>query len=454
MKKFLALILFAVLTVSFAVMANAAVGTVVYATKIDHEPNMDEDSAFIDESWGEPAIVINSSSPNTNLVYYWREDNQDMDRGYWEANKLYLGGLKPEDNDVELYYLWDSKYFYFGMKTRDVNPSGGEPYWMGDGFMFYLFPLGGISLDATLEEMNEFYNTNFTIYNFMATLDTSDWDHVSANAASSCASEVFVADDGYLYAYVKIPLMNIGLNPKTNLHGMEMAHLFQRISSISYEDLGYAGWLFWGGFEVCHLNTVVLVDPAQGEVQVDIHTFEEETDVPETGAPETDAPETDAPETDAPETDAPETDAPETDAPETDAPETDAPETDAPETDAPETDAPETDAPETDAPETDAPETDAPETDAPETDVPETDAPETDAPETDAPETDAPETDAPETDAPETDAPETDAPATDAPVATPAEPEKKGNTGLIIGIVAAVVVVGAVVGIVLGKKKK
>ena len=109
MKKFLALILFAVLTVSFAVMANAAVGTVVYATKIDHEPNMDEDSAFIDESWGEPAIVINSSSPNTNLVYYWREDNQDMDRGYWEANKLYLGGLKPEDNDVELYYLWDSK---------------------------------------------------------------------------------------------------------------------------------------------------------------------------------------------------------------------------------------------------------------------------------------------------------------------------------------------------------
>jgi len=32
--------------------------------------------------------------------------------------------------------------------------------------------------------------------------------------------------------------------------------------------------------------------------------------------------------------------------------------------------------------------------------------------------------------------------------------EKKGNTGLIIGIVAAVVVVGAVVGIVLSKKKK
>ena len=457
MKKIIALLALVMMLAGLAVAANAAVGTVVYATKIDHEPNMEEDSAFIDESWGEPAIVVNSSTPNTDLVRFWREDNANMDRSLWEANKVYLDQLRPEDNDVELYYLWDNKYFYFGMKTRDTNPSGGEPYWMGDGFMFYLFPLGGISLDATLEQMNEFYNTNVSIYNFMATLETNDWDHISAYGAANCASEVFVADDGYLYGYVKIPLVNIGLNPKNDLHGMELAHIFQRISSISVEDYGYAGWLFWGGFEVRHLNTVVLVDPEQGDVEVDIHTFAEETDVPESEIPETDAPETDAPETDAPETEAPETDAPETDAPETQAPETQAPETDAPETDAPETDAPEIDVPETEAPETEAPETDAPETDAPETDVPETDAPETDAPEPDAPETDAPETDAPETDAPETDAPATDAPVADtpetnAPVADPVP--KKNNTGLIVGIVAAVVVVGAVVGIVVGKKKK
>ena len=439
MKKIITLLALVMLLVSLSVAVNAAVGTVVYATKIDHEPNMEEDSAFIDESWGEPAIVINSSSANTNLVRYWREDNEDKDKSEWEANKAVLSLVEPEDNDIELYYLWDDKYFYFGMKTRDVNPSGGIQTWRGDGYMFYLFPLGGISLDATLEQMNVFYNTNVSIYNFTATLDTSDWDHVPSNGAVNCANELFAAEDGYLYAYVKIPLINLGVNPKNDLHGMEMAHIFQRISSLSVVDGGYAGWLFWGGFEVRHLNTVVLVDPAQGEVQVDIHTFDEETT---------------APETDAPETEAPETDAPETEAPETEAPETDAPETDAPETEAPETDAPETEAPETDAPETEAPETDAPETDAPETDAPETDAPETDAPETDAPETDAPETDAPETDAPETDAPETDAPATDAPAATPAEPAAKNNTGLIVGIVAAVVVVGAIVGIVVGKKKK
>ena len=446
MKKIFALVMMAVLMISFAVAANAAVGTVVYATKIDHEPNMEEDSAFIDESWGEPAIVINSSTPNTDLVRFWREDNMNMDRNLWETNKAYLEQLQPEDNDVELYYLWDNKYFYIGVKTADVNPSGSESYWNGDGIMFYLFPLGGISLDATLPEMNEFYNANVAIYNYMATLDTTDWDHVAANAAANCASEVFVAGDGYMYAYVRIPLVNIGINPKTNLHGMELAHNFQRISSISFEDYGYAGWLFWGGFEVCHLNTVVLVDPAQGEVQVDIHTFAEESEVPESEVPETDAPETDAPEIEIPETDAPvvETEAPETEAP-------------AVETDAPETEAPvvETEAPETEAPvvETDAPvvETEAPETDAP---VVETDAPETEEPveETHAPETDAP---AVETEAPETDpvAPETNAPETQAPV-VPAEPAKKGNTGLIIGIVAAVVVVGAIVGIVLGKKKK
>ena len=56
------------------------------------------------------------------------------------------------------------------------------------------------------------------------------------------------------------------------------------------------------------------------------------------------------------------------------------------------------------------------------------------------------------TEAPATEAPATEAPATEAPKAE--EPVEKNNTGLIIGIVAAVVVVGAVVGIVLGKKKK
>jgi len=441
MKKIITLIMIAVLMISFAVMVNAATGTVVYATKVDEAPNMEEDTPFIDESWGEPAIVLNASSENVEFFKQFTEDNPFIKDSYWEANKATLMLIEPDDGDVELYYLWDSKYLYFGMKTPDSTPSGHVEAYKGDGFQFWLSPLAAINqnyVQSRIHEDNpldEFYNANQSLYDFFASLDSSDWDAISGGAAAACDFEVYIHDDGYMYAYVRIPLVNIGLNPKADNHGVELATALLRVSSKGVEDLGYAGWLAWGKYfyetKLDTLNTIVLVDPAQGEVNVD-------TTPVETTAPETDAPETDAPETDAPETDAPETDAPETDAPETDAPETDAPETDAPETDAPETDAPETDAPETDAPETDAPETDAPETDAPETDAPETDAP-------------VVETDAPETDAPVV---ETDAPATDAP-ATPAEPvAEKNNTGLIIGIVAAVVVVGAIVGIVLGKKKK
>ena len=52
MKKLLSLIMISVLMIAFAATVNAAVGTVVYATKVDEAPNMEEDSAFIDESWG------------------------------------------------------------------------------------------------------------------------------------------------------------------------------------------------------------------------------------------------------------------------------------------------------------------------------------------------------------------------------------------------------------------
>ena len=47
----------------------------------------------------------------------------------------------------------------------------------------------------------------------------------------------------------------------------------------------------------------------------------------------------------------------------------------------------------------------------------------------------------------------TEAP-TEAPTTAPVEEPAESNTGLIIGIAAAVVVIGAVLAIVLGKKKK
>ena len=449
MKKILTLIVAAVLMISFAVVANAAVGTVVNATKVDEAPNMEEYTAFIDESWGEPAIVITEDSPNSALYKFYQDANPNVMSAYWRENRDRLMLIEPEGGYMELYFLWDSKYLYVGVKTPDENPCGASTQvWHGDGVQFWLQPLEAILtsgkayegvFDAEKNsngEQDPWYWGMLSQAGFMWTLDNTDYEYHAGYAAESCEYRITI-EDGFMHAAIQIPLVNIGLNPKTDNHGTELGIALYRISSISYDDRGQAGMFCWGkylnyvpGLE--SFNTIVLVDPAQGDVSVDV--------------------ETEAPETDAPETEAPETDAPETEAPETEAPETEAPETEAPETEAPETEAPETDAPETDAPETDAPETDAPETDAPETDAPETDAPETDAPETDAPETEAPETDAPETDAPATDAPETDAPATDAPAATPAEPAKN-NTGLIIGIVAAVVVVGAIVGIVLGKKK-
>ena len=70
MKKLLTLIMVAVLMISFAVVANAAFGTVVEAQKVAKAPNLEE----IDESWGDPVVTgITSATPNTWLWKYWNE---------------------------------------------------------------------------------------------------------------------------------------------------------------------------------------------------------------------------------------------------------------------------------------------------------------------------------------------------------------------------------------------
>ncbi|MBR5252832.1 MAG: hypothetical protein IKV39_03035 [Clostridia bacterium] len=393
MKKILPIIMLVVLLFSLAAFVSAE-RTVVYATKVDKAPNMEADTPFIDESWGEPAIVINSSSPNTELYKFWYKENPHIGDDYWGSNGAVASLLEPEDNDVELYYLWDSKYLYFGMKTLDSEPSGFVMPYMGDGFQMWLSTFALLNGQEYAQssyqenELDDLFYANHNNCDYYVTLDTSDWDSHCGAAAAVCDNEVWVDDDGYLYAYVRIPLANIGLNPKADNHGVELATALLRISSRDVMDRGYSGWLAWGKYfyetKVDGMNKIILIDPAQG--MPDVETPETEAPVVETEAPETEVPETEAPETEAPETEAPETDAPETEAPETEAP------------------------------------------------VVETEAPETEAPETEAPETEAPETSAP---------------------TTPAEPAaEKNNTGLIIGIVAAVVVVGAVVGIVLGKKKK
>ena len=59
MKKIISILAFVMLLACLSVAVNAAVGKVVYATKVDQAPNMEEDSAFIDESWGKS---VNHSS--------------------------------------------------------------------------------------------------------------------------------------------------------------------------------------------------------------------------------------------------------------------------------------------------------------------------------------------------------------------------------------------------------
>ena len=474
MKKILPLIALVLMMICLTVAANAAFGVVVEANKVDEKPNMEE----IDESWGEPVLAgITSASENTYLWKYW---NETIDTCYGEGPGTGPNGrvtCEPEDLPIDLYLCWDSKYLYFAIDVQDESISGNTNRHRGDGVQLWVQPaeIANPTVGPEDNGADDMIGHEFSYYEYLWTLDSSDWDCHAQNAAESCDYYINPELEGRWQAMIAIPWLNLGYGKGQPTAGTEVAIAFLRVSSrievngIYGLDEGYSGGLCWGKFLADtntygktneSLNTIILQDPAN---PVDIPTAD--TTAPETEAPETEAPETTAPETEAPETEAPvvETEAPETEAPvvETEAPETQAPETEAPETEAPETEAPETEAPETEAPETEAPETEAPETEAPETEAPETEAPETEAPETEAsddqpaaPPEDTPVEDMPTPDTPETEAPATEAPETSAPT-TPAEPAaEKNNTGLIIGIVAAVVVVGAVVGIVLGKKKK
>jgi len=438
MKKLITLILVAVLMISFAVVANAAVGTVVKANKVDKAPNLDE----IDESWGEPVITVTSDTPSAELYKYWNEYRDTAGYEHEGTGPNGRQSIQPENNPFDLYVCWDDKYIYVGITSPDHEICGSVEAWRGDGVQFWLQPLEaltkagrthtglyGMNEGMTEEKMLEYYNTYRSMCCYYWTLDFDDYSVSSADAAAECEKTLFIEDD-LMQATIRIPLTNFGLNgKKTNLHGTELGTAVIRSSSKSSFDEGYAGWLSWGKYfdygTAESMNTIVLVDPAQGDV---------------------------TPSTEAPATEAPATEAPATEAPATEAPATEAPATEAPATEAPATEAPATEAPATEAPATEAPATEAPATEAPATEAPATEAPATEAPATEAPTTEAPVTEAPATEAPATEAPATEAPATEAPKVE--EPVEKNNTGLIIAIVAVVVVVGAGLGIALGKKKK
>ena len=395
MKKILTIVLVAVLMISFAVVANAAVGTVVKANKVDKAPNLE----LIDESWGEPVISVTADTPNTELYKYWNWYRDTNDGAHSGKGRQ---AIEPENTPFDLYVCWDNKYIYVGVLSPDVEICGHVAQWAGDGVQLWLQPLATLVAnnmttsgfyhytDAMTDPRVLDYNHSYSpVCNYYWTLDFDDYSVSSMGAAADCDKYITWEDD-MLHCTIAIPLANFGLNPKkANIHGTELGTAVVRIGSKSTFDEGYAGWLTWGKFfeyTACDsLNTIVLVDPAQGDVT-------------------------------------------------------------------PSTEAPATEAPATEAPATEAPATEAPATEAPATEAPATEAPVTEAPATEAPATEAPVTEAPATEASVTEAPATEAPATEAPKVE--EPAEKNNTGLIIAIVAVVVVVGAGLGIVLGKKKK
>jgi len=502
MKKLITLILVAVLMIGFAVVANAAVGTVVKANKTDKAPNLE----YIDESWGEPVIRVTPDSPNAELFKYWNEFNDTAMYSHEGTGPNGRTTIEPEDSSFDLFIRWDNKYLYIGVLSADYEICGSVEAWRGDGVQMWIQPLE--TLVANNMTTCGFYNytdalTNPTsleyknqyqaVCQYYWTLDFDDYSVSNAGAAAECEKYILMEDD-MMHCTIAIPLSNFGLNAKKmDLHGFELGAAILRMSSKSSFDEGYAGCLVWGKFfehiDSETINTIVLVDPAQGDVTPSTEAPATEapateapateapateapateapateapateapaTEAPATEAPATEAPATEAPATEAPATEAPATEAPATEAPATEAPATEAPATEAPATEAPATEAPATEAPATEAPATEAPATEAPATEAPATEAPVTEAPATEAPATEAPATEAPATEAPATEAPATEAPATEAPATEAPATEPKteEPVEKSNTGLIIAIVAVVVVVGAGLGIVLGKKKK
>ncbi|MBQ7600452.1 MAG: S-layer homology domain-containing protein [Clostridia bacterium] len=273
MKKFsFAIILFAVVML-LTIAASAAVGTVVTADKTDKAPNLEE----IDGTWGEPAIVVNSKSPNTELFNYWNRDKfytsrDRLDHYFQLVDGGQMSPIAPEDYDVELYYLWDAKYLYFGLKTEDHEYCGWNYCWAGDGVQMWIQPMEVAADEGSLYTGVNAHDTvdeRASLYDFAWTLDTDDysttvWTPYHKNAAQQCDVNINTDNNGELHCTIRIPWSLFGLNNKA-ANGIELATAVLRVSSRSvFENDPYAGWLSWGKyFTDCtaeSLNTIVLSD--------------------------------------------------------------------------------------------------------------------------------------------------------------------------------------------------
>ena len=217
MKKLITAAIVILLVAVFAASVSAeTVGTVVYAQKTDTVPNLEQ----IDESWGEPSIIINSKSPNTELYTWWNDgnkylhssnDNPDLWTLYVNSGKTIL----PEDYDVELYYRWDDKNLYFGLKTHDDHFAGWLWPWEGDGVQMWLEPMEKARADGFLYSgvnPHDTQNPESKMFDFAFTLDIDDYSVIKGkpgytNAATEYECHINTDKEGELHCIITIPLI-------------------------------------------------------------------------------------------------------------------------------------------------------------------------------------------------------------------------------------------------------
>ena len=291
MKKFIIIALMSLLLVTLAISTTAAVGTVVYGTKTDHVPNMEE----IDDTWGEPAIYVTKDSPNAELAKYWTVWNDTAEGEHSGTGPNGRTTFEPEDSDFWMYFLYDEKNFYIAFKTPDYHVSGSETKHRGDGIHLWLEPLEamadpynscGRSKDSTSEDREAAQNSYYFFWN----LAFDDYTTESGNACNQLEDKPVIYQYGDdLHCIIKIPLSHYGLRGK-DLHGYEMGICVLRCSSTglpcpsgAFTDEGYSGWLNWGMFMTSYttkptsVNTVVLMDPARGVPGIEEDTEPEAT---------------------------------------------------------------------------------------------------------------------------------------------------------------------------------
>ncbi|MBQ7599448.1 MAG: hypothetical protein IJU57_02110, partial [Clostridia bacterium] len=257
MKKFLTIMLAAVLLAAFAIAVNAAVGTVIYAPKTSAKPNMEE----IDASWGEPAIHVTKDTENANLTRYW-----DM-----YPNHTY-SFVKGEEVEFDLYVLWTDKNLYIGMKSKDNDITGASQTDCGDGMEFWLQPLdamiqNGLANDGLYTRLaqgqvegdvdNNLYDSLVPTACFCVTLDFDDYS-VSNGAlgkyttfgSTECEKYINQTEDE-IQAMIEIPIINLGIKP-ANAAGSELGIAFLRMAltaeGAAYTSTPRASWLEWGKY--------------------------------------------------------------------------------------------------------------------------------------------------------------------------------------------------------------